>query len=320
MKNYSPEYFQEVRKWLERFGLTFIKHGKVRDIYSYKDKLIMVTTDRISAFDVVSKQTLPYKGQIINEIAGHFLNQARSICPVWLTGVPNQNTSIGIKCEPIKVEMVIRGQLCGSAWREYEKGIRVICEATMPEGMIENDFFLAPISTPTTKVDNGHDKNITEAEIIKKGLATKDQYRIMKELTFEVFEQGDDWANKHNLYLADTKYEFGLDPDGKIMLIDEVNTPDSSRYFQRKGFEERQRNGEEQIQISKEFVREWFIKAGYNKEIGGDLPIMPDEIIAEFFKRYSDLYQRLLGSAFQPENLPVNHFVESIMDSLNDIK
>jgi len=311
--SYTPAYFAEVEKSLLKFGFKLVTHGKVRDVYSFDDQLIMITTDRISAFDVVSPQTIPYKGQILNKIAAHFLDQASVICPTWLKAVPNSNTSIGLQCEPIKIEMVIRGHLCGSAWRKYMTGERVICGEVMPDGMVENDQFPTPIITPTTKADTGHDEEITKDEIIKRGLATQVNYTLMENYTRQLFKQGSESAKESDFFLVDTKYEFGLSKNGAVTLIDEVNTPDSSRYFQMKGYYRRQRENKPQIQLSKEYLREWLMSQGYKGQSGVDFPFMPEEIVSETFLRYKVLYERLTKKNFTPEDLTPCEFIQSIV-------
>ncbi len=312
---YSPAYFKEVERGLLEFGFKLITNGKVRNVYSYDNQILMVTTDRISAFDVISKQTIPYKGQVLNGVASYFLKKAHenSICPVWLHHIPNQNTMVGVKCEPVKVEMVIRGNLVGHAWREYQKGKRTICGVTMPDFMAENDFFPEPIITPTTKASEGHDEDISKEEILNSGLVKPVVYSLMEQYTRKLFEQGTKIAEQHNLFLADTKYEFGISPNSTVTLIDEVNTPDSSRFFQMEGFYKRQRNGKPQIQLSKEFLREWLIKEGYTGQDGMEFPIMPSEIVSEVSLRYNELYYRLVGKDFVHEELTVDQFIESII-------
>lgn len=312
---YSPAYFEEVKQKLLGFGFKLITSGKVRDVYEKDGYIVMITTDRISAFDVISNQPIPYKGQILNSIAKYFLEDAKknSICPVWLKSTPNQNTMVGIKCLPVKVEMVIRGFLCGSAWRKYQSGQRNFWGVKLPDHMSENDEFKEPIITPTTKEDTGHDEDITKEEILAKGLVKPVEYALMEEYTRRLFARGSEIAKDHNLFLADTKYEFGISNNNSVTLIDEVNTPDSSRFFQMEGFYARQRNNKPQIQLSKEFLREWLMEQDYRGQEGTPFPVMPPDIVAGVSLRYEELYQRFIGKKFVPETLTVSEFVESII-------
>ena len=283
-------------------GATAIYHGKVRDVYTIRDKyLVMVASDRISAFDVILPRPIPYKGQVLNQLAAYFLDATKDVAPNWLLNVPDPRVSIGIKCLPVKVEMVIRGYLAGHAWREYKSGKRMICGVAMPEGMQENDKFPEPIITPTTKADAGHDADISKEEILKNNFITPDKYELMEYYTRELFKKGSEMANARGLILVDTKYEFGLH-DGKILLMDEIHTPDSSRYFYLEGYEERQKKGEHQKQLSKEFVREWLIENGFMGKEGQTVPEMGEEWINTISARYIELYEKVTGNKFIPVN------------------
>ncbi len=281
-------------------GTTAIYHGKVRDVYTIKDKyLVMVASDRISAFDVILPRPIPYKGQVLNQLAAYFLEATKEVAPNWLLSVPDPRVSIGIKCLPVKVEMVIRGYLAGHAWREYKSGKRIICGVTMPDGMKENDKFPAPIITPTTKADAGHDADISKEEILKNNIITLDKYELMEYYTRALFKRGTEMAKERGLILVDTKYEFGLH-DGKILLMDEIHTPDSSRYFYLEGYEERQKSGEHQKQLSKEFVREWLIENDFMGKEGQTVPEMGEEWINTISARYIELYEMVTGKKFIP--------------------
>ena len=281
-------------------GASAIYHGKVRDVYTIKDKyLVMVASDRISAFDVILPRLIPYKGQVLNQLAAYFLDATKDVAPNWLLSVPDPRVSIGIKCLPVKVEMVIRGYLAGHAWREYKSGKRMICGVEMPEGLKENDKFPEPIITPTTKADAGHDADISKAEILKSNVITPDKYELMEYYTRALFKKGTEMANERGLILVDTKYEFGLH-DGKILLMDEIHTPDSSRYFYLEGYEERQKNAEHQKQLSKEFVREWLIENGFMGKEGQVIPEMGEEWINTISARYIELYEKVTGNKFVP--------------------
>jgi len=272
--------------------------GKVRDVYSIgNDLLVMVASDRISAFDVILPKPIPFKGQVLNQIAAYMLKATADICPNWLLNVPAPNVSIGKRCVPFKIEMVVRGNLTGHAWRTYNSGKRVLCGVTMPDGMKENDFFPAPVITPSTKADEGHDEDISKPEIIAKGIATEDDWKILEKYTLQLFERGKQIAAKQGLILVDTKYEFGKIGD-TIYLMDEIHTPDSSRYFYADGFEGRQANGIKQKQLSKEFVREWLIANNFMGKEGQTVPVMPDEWIETISKRYIELYEKVIGSTF----------------------
>lgn len=273
--------------------------GKVRDVYYIKDKyLVMVATDRISAFDVILPRPVPGKGAILNQIAAHFLHATRDICPNWLLDVPFPHISIGYKCRPIRVEMVVRGYLAGHAARQYKAGRRELCGVPLPEGMRENDAFPQPVITPTTKAEHGHDEDISREEILKRGLVQEEVYAEMEQKALALFRRGTEMARERGLILADTKYEFGL-LDGKLMVMDEIHTPDSSRYFYLEGYEERQRQGLPQRQLSKEFVREWLMENGFQGKEGQQIPEMTDEKVQEIRKRYEELYEIMLGKKLE---------------------
>lgn len=272
--------------------------GKVRDVYNIEDKmLVMVVSDRISAFDVVLPKGIPYKGQVLNQIAAKFLKATEDILPNWVLAVPDPMVTVGILCETFKVEMVIRGYLSGHAWREYKAGKRTLCGVTMPEGMKENDKFIEPIITPTTKASIGHDEDISKEEILKQGIVSKEDYEALERYTRAVFQRGTEIAAKMGLILVDTKYEFGK-KDGIIYLIDEIHTPDSSRYFYSEGYEERQKQGVAQKQLSKEFVREWLMENGFQGKEGQKIPEMTEGIIATISERYIELYEKIVGEKF----------------------
>lgn len=291
--------------------------GKVRDVYYIgNDWLVMVASDRISAFDVILPRPIPFKGQVLNQIASYMLEQTRHICPNWLVDVPAPNVSIGKKCQPFKIEMVVRGNLVGHAWRTYHAGKRLLCGATMPEGLKENDAFPQPIITPSTKADAGHDEDISPDEIIAKGLATKDEWDILSKYALQLFENGKSIAAKRGLILADTKYEFGI-LGGEICLMDEVHTPDSSRYFYAEGFAERQKSGDRQKQLSKEFVREWLIANNFMGKEGQVVPAMSDEWVHTISQRYIELYEKVIGEKFDPQNLSEDETYKRITASLN---
>jgi phosphoribosylaminoimidazole-succinocarboxamide synthase len=277
--------------------------GKVRDVYSIGSQwLVMVASDRISAFDVVLPRPIPYKGQVLNQIAEYMLEATRDICPNWLKAVPAPNVSIGKRCVPFKIEMVVRGNLTGHAWRTYASGKRELCGVPMPEGMKENDYFPQPIITPSTKASEGHDEDISKEQIIAQGLATAAEWAVLEDYTLRLFARGKEIAAKQGLILVDTKYEFGKDGD-TICLMDEIHTPDSSRYFYADGFEERQATGERQKQLSKEFVREWLIANNFMGKEGQTVPVMTDEWVNTISKRYIELYEKVIGKTFHPEAL-----------------
>ena len=291
--------------------------GKVRDVYFIgNDWLVMIASDRISAFDVILPRPIPFKGQVLNQIAAYMLGETNNVCKNWLVDVPAPNVSIGKKCEPFKIEMVVRGNLVGHAWRTYSSGKRILCGATMPDGLKENDFFPEPIITPSTKADAGHDEDISPDEIIEKGLATRDEWTMLSQYAFHLFEKGKAIAAKRGLILADTKYEFGK-LNGEIWLMDEVHTPDSSRYFYAEGFEERQETGERQKQLSKEFVREWLIANNFMGKEGQTVPEMSDEWVNIISQRYIELYEKVIGKKFVPEKLSDDETYKRIISSLN---
>lgn len=272
--------------------------GKVRDVYSFEDKIAMIATDRISAFDVVLPHPIPYKGQILNQIAATFLKATEDIVPNWVTATPHPNVTIGKKCDPFKVEMVIRGYLTGHAWREYNAGKREICGVHLPDGLKENDKLASPIITPTTKADEGHDEDITKGEILERNLVGFDDYALLEKYTYELFDRGTELAKEKGLILVDTKYEFGK-YNGEIVLIDEIHTPDSSRYFYADGYEQRQLEGEPQKQLSKEFVRQWLIRNGFQGKDGQQIPEMTPEVIEDISNRYIELYENITGKTFE---------------------
>ena len=279
-------------------GQQSVYHGKVRDVYDINgDLLVMVATDRISAFDVILPKGIPYKGQVLNQIAAKVLDATKDICPNWKLDTPDPMVTVGLKCEGFRVEMIIRSILTGSAWREYEKGNREICGITLPEGMKENERFPEPIITPTTKADEGHDMNISKEEIIAQGLVSADDYEIMEDYTRRLFARGQEIAAKQGLILVDTKYEFGK-RDGKVYLIDEIHTPDSSRYFYAEGYEEKLAKGEPQRQLSKEFVRRWLMDHGFMNEPGQIMPEITDEYAESVSERYIELYENITGEKF----------------------
>ena len=280
-------------------GQTGVYHGKVRDVYFVNDKLIAVASDRISAFDHILPKPIPYKGQVLNQIAAYFLNATRDICPNWLEAVPDPNVSIGKKCEPIRVEMVIRGYMAGHSAREYKQGKRILCGVALPEGMKENDKFPTPIITPAAKNLAGHDEDASREEILAQGIVTVEQYDLMEQYTYGLFARGTEMAAKQGLILVDTKYEFGL-YNGEVILIDEIHTPDSSRYFYADGYAERQAAVEPQKQLSKEFVREWLMANNFSGKDGQVMPFMPDEFVQTITDRYIELYERVTGLAFEP--------------------
>jgi len=274
--------------------------GKVRDVYFFKDKLAMVTSDRISAFDVILPKAIPFKGQVLNKIAAMFLESTKDIVPNWVESVPHPNVIIGKRCKPYPIEMVVRGYLVGHAWREYKAGKRTLCGVPLPEGMKENDKFPTPIITPATKAEEGHDEDISREEIIVKGLVPEKEYTQLEEYTLSLFKKGTEIAAKAGLILVDTKYEFG-NYNGNIYLIDEIHTPDSSRYFYAEGYEERQKNGERQKQLSKEFVREWLIENGFQGKEGQEVPEMRDGFVQHVSERYMELYKQITGKSFEKD-------------------
>lgn len=281
-------------------GQTDVYHGKVRDVYTVKnDLLVMVVTDRISAFDVVLPKGIPYKGQILNQIAAQFLDATADIVPNWKLASPDPMVTVGLRCEGFPIEMIVRGYLCGSAWRAYKNGVREICGVKIPDGMRENEKFSVPIITPTTKAEQGlHDEDISKEEILKQGLATPEEYELLEKYTLELFQRGTEMAAKRGLILVDTKYEFGK-RDGKIYLMDEIHTPDSSRYFYADGYEERFAKGEPQKQLSKEFVREWLMENGFQGKEGQQVPEMTEEIVQGISNRYIELFENITGNSFE---------------------
>ena len=282
-------------------GQKSVYHGKVRDVYNINDKLmVMVATDRISAFDVVLPKGIPFKGQVLNQIAAKFLDATMDICPNWKLATPDPMVTVGLKCEGFRVEMIIRSILTGSAWREYKNGCRELCGVTLPEGMKENERFPEPIITPTTKADEGHDMNISKEEIIAQGLVSAEDYAVMEDYTRRIFARGQEIAAKRGLILVDTKYEFGKH-DGKVYLIDEIHTPDSSRYFYAEGYEEKLTKGEPQKQLSKEFVRQWLIEHNFMNEPGQVMPEITDEYAESVSDRYIELYENIVGERFERE-------------------
>jgi phosphoribosylaminoimidazole-succinocarboxamide synthase len=280
-------------------GQKDVYHGKVRDVYNINDDyLVMIATDRISAFDVVLPRGIPYKGQVLNQIADRFLDASAEIVPVWKTDTPDPNVMIGHNTEPFPVEMVVRGYLTGHAWREYKSGKRELCGEHLPEGMKQHQKFERPIITPTTKAHEGHDEDISKQEIIEQGLVSKEDYEMLEEYSLKLFEQGTRMALDKGLILVDTKYEFGK-KDGKIYLIDEVHTPDSSRYFYADGYQERFEKGEPQKQLSKEFVREWLVEKGFQGDEGQKVPEMSDDFIKQVSERYIELFEKITGEKFK---------------------
>ena len=282
-------------------GQKSVYHGKVRDVYNINDDLmVMVATDRISAFDVVLPKGIPYKGQVLNQIAAKFLDATTDICPNWKLSTPDPMVTIGVKCEGFRVEMIIRSILTGSAWREYKNGCRELCGVKLPDGMRENERFPEPIITPTTKADEGHDMNISKEEIIAQGLVSAEDYAIIEDYTRKIFKRGQEIAAKRGLILVDTKYEFGK-RNGKVYLIDEIHTPDSSRYFYADGYEEKFEKGEPQRQLSKEFVRQWLIEHDFMNEPGQVMPEITDEYAKSVSDRYIELYENIVGERFERE-------------------
>lgn len=282
-------------------GQKSVYHGKVRDVYNINDYImVMVATDRISAFDVVLPKGIPFKGQVLNQIAAKFLDASKNVVPNWKLATPDPMVTVGLKCEGFRVEMIIRGYLTGSAWREYKAGNREICGVKLPDGMRENEKFPRPIITPTTKADEGHDENISKEEIIAQGIVSKEDYEIMEQYTYELFNLGTEIAAEKGLILVDTKYEFGK-RDGKVYLIDEVHTPDSSRYFYAEGYQEKFLKGEPQRQLSKEFVRQWLIDHNFMNQPGQTMPEITDEFAESISERYIELYEHIVGEKFNKE-------------------
>lgn len=300
-------------------GQQSVYHGKVRDVYQLEnDTMVMIATDRISAFDVVLPKGIPYKGQVLNQIAAYFLDATAAEVPNWKLAVPDPMVTVGMRCEGFRVEMIIRGYLSGSAWRDYKNGARNLCGVTLPEGMVENQRFPEPIITPTTKADAGHDENISREEIIAQGIVSAEDYEIMEQYTRKLFAIGQRMADEKGLILVDTKYEFGKH-DGKVYLIDEIHTPDSSRYFYKEGYEERLRNGEPQRQLSKEFVRQWLIENGFMGKEGQQVPEMTPEFCQSVSDRYIELYEQLTGQVFEKgaENNLENRIATNVLTALD---
>lgn len=292
-------------------NMTHFYKGKVRDVYTFGDRMMLVASDRISAFDYILPKPIPFKGQVLNQMAAYFLKNARDIVPNWLLEVPAPNAAYGLACEPVRVEMVIRGYLAGHAWRVYASGLRTLCGVTLPEGLKEGDKLPFPVITPTTKADEGHDADISREEILTNAIVPKEIYEKMERYTQALFERGTSLAASQGLILVDTKYEFGL-YNGEIYLIDEIHTPDSSRYFYADGYEERQKSGERQTQLSKEFVREWLMLNGFQGKEGQSIPEMPEDFVNEVSERYIQLFEKITGLTF------VKSLVENLEQILND--
>lgn len=278
-------------------GQSKVYHGKVRDVYTVHDKIVMVASDRISAFDHILPRAIPFKGQVLNQIATHFLQATRDIVPNWLEATPDPSVAIGKACEPIKLEMVVRGYLAGHAWRTYRDGGRTLCGVSLPEGLKQSDKLPTPIITPATKAEEGHDEDISAEDILKQGIVSPDQWQQLCDYSLALFQRGSEIAAERGLILVDTKYEFGIH-EGEIILIDEIHTPDSSRYFYAEGYEERQAEGAQQKQLSKEFVREWLMENGFQGKEGQQMPEMPDSFVQQITDRYVELYERITGEAF----------------------
>ncbi len=294
-------------------------HGKVRDVYYIENELlVMIASDRISAFDVILPKPIPFKGQVLNQIAAYMLNATKDICPNWLMNTPAPNVAIGRKCTPFKIEMVVRGNLVGHAWRTYQSGGRSLCGVSLPEGLKENDYFPTPIITPSTKASEGHDEDISKDEIIAQGLASASDWAILEKYALALFARGKEIAAKRGLILVDTKYEFGKIGD-TIYLMDEIHTPDSSRYFYADGFEARQAKQEKQKQLSKEFVREWLIENNFMGKEGQTIPTMSDEWIDTISKRYIELYEQIIGESFKPESKTEAETFELVSKALNEL-
>ena len=301
-------------------GQTNFYSGKVRDVYTIGDDiLVMIASDRLSAFDVILPKTIPFKGQVLNEIAAYMLNECKEICPNWLLNVPAPNVSIGKKCKPFAIEMVVRGNLTGHAWRTYNEGKRMLCGIELPEEMKENDFFKSPIITPSTKAHEGHDEDISKTEIIEQGLATENEWAVLEKYALNLFDKGKQLATKQGLILADTKYEFGKIND-EIYLMDEIHTPDSSRYFYDEGFNERLEKNEKQKQLSKEFVREWLMDNGFMGKEGESIPKISDDKVEEISNRYIELYEHITGKSFSPILLNEQTVFNAISKTLQNLK
>lgn len=294
MNSTSPESVSLIQTNFDLPQLNNVYHGKVRDVYDVGDKLVMVASDRISAFDHILPRPIPFKGQVLNGMAAHFLNATKEIVPNWLESTPHPNVAIGKKCEPIKLEMVIRGYLTGHAWRTYKSGSRLLCGVTLPEGMKEHDKFPEPIITPATKAEEGHDEDISKEDILSNNIVSEATWEKLTEYTRNLFLQGTKMASEQGLILVDTKYEFGY-YEGEVMLMDEIHTPDSSRYFYLNGYEDRQNNNEGQTQLSKEFVREWLMAHGFQGRENDIMPEMPTDFVWAVSERYRDLYGQIIG-------------------------
>jgi phosphoribosylaminoimidazole-succinocarboxamide synthase len=300
-------------------GLINTYHGKVRDVYYIENELlVMISSDRISAFDVILPKPIPFKGQVLNQIASYMLEATKDICPNWLMSTPAPNVAIGKKCTPFKIEMVVRGNLVGHAWRTYQSGGRSLCGVSLPEGLKENDYFPNPIITPSTKASEGHDEDISKEAILAEGLASAEDWAILEQYALNLFARGKEIAAKRGLILVDTKYEFGKIGD-TIYLMDEIHTPDSSRYFYADGFEARQVNQEKQKQLSKEFVREWLIENDFMGKEGQSVPAMSEEWIQTISKRYIELYEQIIGEPFKPESKTETETLQLIQNSLNNL-
>jgi phosphoribosylaminoimidazole-succinocarboxamide synthase len=301
-------------------GQTKFYSGKVRDVYTINNNwLVMIASNRISAFDVILPKPIPYKGQVLNQLAAYMLNKTKDICPNWLVTTPAPNAAIGKRCEPFKVEMVVRGNLTGHAWRTYKSGKRELCGVALAEGMKENELFPTPIITPSTKAEVGHDEDISREEIIARGIVSEQDYDVLEKYTLALFARGKELASKRGLILVDTKYEFGKIGD-EIILMDEIHTPDSSRYFYAEGFEDRLKNNEPQKQLSKEFVREWLIANDFMGKEGQSVPRMSDEWIDTISKRYIELYEQLIGEKFVPVQLSDGETEARITSSLKQLQ
>jgi len=301
-------------------GQTIFYKGKVRDVYTIDDRLlVMIASNRISAFDVILPKPIPNKGQVLNQVAAYMLNATKDICKNWLLATPAPNVSIGLKCDPFKVEMVVRGNLTGHAWRTYSSGNKILCGVKMPDSLKENDYFPTPIITPSTKAAEGHDEDISREEIIARNIVSEKDYAQLEKYTLQLFEKGKELAAKRGLILVDTKYEFGKLND-EIILIDEIHTPDSSRYFYADGFAERQLKGEKQKQLSKEFVREWLIENNFMGKEGQHVPEMSDEWITIIHNRYIELYEKLIGEKFTPRDLSDEETESVILTTLTKLK
>ncbi|MFM1746286.1 MAG: hypothetical protein RLZZ630_2223 [Bacteroidota bacterium] len=303
-------------------GITSVYHGKVRDVYVIDNKLmVMVVSDRVSAFDVILPRPIPYKGQVLNQLAAYFLEATRDICSNWMIEVPDANATIGVLCKPYKVEMVIRGYLSGHAWREYTAGKRIICGVPMPDGLRENDPFPEPIITPTTKSDNGHDVDISAEDIIRQGIVPEAEYAQLEQYTRALYARGSKMAREKGLILVDTKYEFGC-ANNRVFVMDEIHTPDSSRYIYLDGYEERQRLGQPQRQLSKEFLRQWLIANGFQGLEGQNVPDFPDAFVQEVSERYIELYQKITGRDFLKDESsdPIRRLEENINRALKPLR